>query len=426
MKDDFIILYNSESWTNRIHRKSLSIELLEAAIVFYMIYIPVFGTLSIFLGNELIIRGMLMLPVNLLVAYLKCKAKSGKGFLVYNIAIITLVYFSYPTLTEKILYTIVQLVMLVMKLIKLNSQKNNFWKSSFLYFNGGFFSLWFLLMNRLDLEMGKTLITLAAIHNIICLLIYFHIIGRDNVFAWEEQNGSRLMHGMKKTSAFVISILTMTLVLINFLLWKLGIFRAVDAIKFSFGSNRNPINITENATEDIDKGFINAAENLEVMGGEPSPLLKLLITIIGITFVVVVVIILIYLIFNLIVRIRRFLLRTMGCRIVNEKHESILEEMELSLKLSRKIAGLKHAVEEISDLSYEKRIRNLYKKLVKGYKKKGIVPERHNTASDISCKLESVSEKNYAELTELYHKARYSVERCCREELENAKKYLKY
>ncbi len=47
--------------------------------------------------------------------------------------------------------------------------------------------------------------------------------------------------------------------------------------------------------------------------------------------------------------------------------------------------------------------------------------ERHNTASDISCKIESVSEKNYAELTELYHKASYSVERCCREELEKAK-----
>lgn len=81
MNDDYIVLYNSESWINRINRKSLTIELLEAAIVFYLIYIPIFATLSKFMGNEIIIRGMLMLPVNLLVAYIKCKAKSGKGFL---------------------------------------------------------------------------------------------------------------------------------------------------------------------------------------------------------------------------------------------------------------------------------------------------------------------------------------------------------
>jgi hypothetical protein len=424
MKDDFIVLYNSESWMNKNDKKSLSVELLEASIQFFIIFTPIFVMLSTGEGTGVFIRGMLLLPVNLFIAFLKCRIKNGKRFLLYNIAIILLLYLFYPSFLEKLVYSIVQFLILVLYLIKLNSQKIKFWTFGFFIFNGVFFTLVFLLVSKLKLEGGVTLVTLAAIHNIISLLIYFHIVGRDSVLAWEKQHSSRLMDGMKKTSSYVIVIIAITLVILNVLLWQLGIFRAADAIKFSLNFNKELGNAEKNIPKEMESAFTPSPENFPTIDGEPSPLLSLVATIIEIIFAVAAAVFIMYLIFTMIIRVRNFLLRVMGYKHNDEKRESIFEESDLGIKLSKRLVDIKSAVKEITDFSNDKKIRNLYRKLVRKYKLKGVVPEKHSTAGDISFKIENVSSKDYSELTELYRKARYSKELCSQEDLEAAKKYL--
>lgn len=428
MKDEYIVLFNSDSWMNINRRKSLKIDLLEAWIKFFVIFTPMLLLISITEGSQSIYRGMILLPINLAAVWIKFRTTSRKKFFLYNLILLFLIYITFPAFTEKLTYTFVQSIIFINYMINLDSQKVSFWKFGTLVGNGILFGVYMILALNISTSIGKSFVTLSAIGNIILLLIYFHIVRRNSVLAWQEKGESELTAGMKNTSKAVIAMVSCTLLILNLMMWKLGFFSVMDSMfsgfKISMTSDSvNPVNIIEEQEKMSPQQYIQPLE--ETLGNQqPNKVVAAVVRIIGLVLMIIAAVIVMYGIFTLIIRMKAYFKRLMGDRDNKEKRESIFYERDALGSLSSNISAFKRGIRDIMDVSNEKKIRQLYKKLVRKYKSEGIVPKKHDTAGEISSKIERASSKSYREATELYRKARYGGDKCSDEDVRSAKKSL--
>ena len=429
MKEDFIILYNNESWMNVNNEKSLEIKMLETWISFFVIYTPVLMIISYSQGFQAVYRGMYLLAMNLLIVYLMNKLKSRKKFLCYCLIAVLSIHVFFPSTIEKIIYSIIQVITVIVHISKLDSKKTNFWRFSTLISNGVIFALYVFIALKLKLSREIKFITVAAINNTISILIYFHLSRRNSVLAWEEKNAAKLAEGMKKTSVIVVSLFSATLIILNMMMWKLGIFGFADNFLSDFklpnvtqSIKPAPI-VQEQATEPESEAMASLDQLLP--SKPPNLLIKAIVNIIGIVLILMVSVFLMYGVFTVILRAKTFFIRILGLNHENEKRESTVKESEVKDSLARGMATLRRKVLSAVDMSNRKKIRQLYKKMVKKYKTKGVVPEKYYTVEDISYRIEDVSNNSYREATELYYKARYDKDDCSEQEYKEARKIYK-
>jgi hypothetical protein len=244
--------------------------------------------------------------------------------------------------------------------------------------------------------------------------------------AWEEKNADKLTEGMRKTSVLLTFLVSSTLIALNILMWKLGLFAAMDSLFSNFklpntAGSINPVTIVQEQSAETENPFMPSLGEM-LPNKPPNMIIKFIINIIGMFLLVVAAVFIMYGIFTVIVRVKSFFIRLLGYNNVNEKRESILKENELKNNLSRGIATFRRNALNIIDLSNRKKIRKLYKSLVKRHKSKGIAPEKHYTAGYISSKIEGISNRSYKEATEIYYRARYGKDECSEQEYKEAKK----
>ena len=428
MNDEYIVLFNSDSWMNINKRKTLKIELMEAWIKFFMVFTPILLLVSIIEGSQSIYRGMILLPINLTVVWIKNKITSRKKFFLYNLALISLIYMIFPSFNEKLVYLAAQSIISIKYMVDLDSENISFWKFGTLLANGVLFSIYMVLALNIKTDIGKGFVTMSAIGNIILLLIYFHIVRRNSVLAWQEKGEIELSSGMKNTSKAVIAMISITLIILNLMMWKLGFFYFMDSLfsgfKFPAISNSiNPATIIQEQEQMREQQIVPPLEEM-LSNTPPNKVAAAVVRIIGLVLMIIAAVVVMYGIFTIIIRIKTYFRRLMGKRDDGEKREAIVEERDVLNNLKINISAFRQGVSNIFDVSNEKKIRQLYKKIVRKYKSKGMVPQKYNTAGDISSKIEVISNKSYKDATELYRKARYAKEKCSDEDVRLIKKSL--
>lgn len=432
MEKHYLIIQNSESWINKIPGKSLLIESLEAVVRFFLIFTPVF---LLFYGDggirDILIGMLIMLPFQLSIVVLKHKTKNGFRFLTYNFLLIICIFMFFSSLEEKIVYTIIQLFTVFYYVKKLKAKSTYYLNLSSLIFTMLPYIFYYGLATMTTLPESISIVTIAAIINIITILVYLQIISKSAVLAWEDNNSGKIREGMNKNSGAIIFLVIFTMLFFNVILWLSGAFDVADSL-FNFIPNNtinynmdNFLNPKKNNNDQVELDTAQKIQELLEAEQKDSKILMYIGYILKVTLIAIVTVVLIYLLYALVIEGKEALKDLLGYKKnTKEKRESVLKESDIAKVIPNTINRVKGKFKESTDLSNNVKIRRLYKKLVKSYKKLGVIPEKYHTAKVISENMESVSSKDYSLLTHIYYKARYGAQQCGEEDVKRAKENM--
>lgn len=430
MKEHYLIIRNSNSWINKITKKSLLIESLETIVGFFLIFTPVFLILYGQAQIKDLLIGMLMLFFQLGIIILKHKAKNGFRFLIYNSLLIVSIFFVFPRLSEKIIYALIQFITVIYYGKKLKAKPTYYMTFASLAATTLLYMLYYGLSTMTSLHKAGALVTIAAIINITTILVYLQIINKNAVLAWEDNDSAKISEGMSKTSGSVIFLVIFTTLLLNGILWLSGAFAAADGLLSNMklpSINYNPDYsqkqvVKHKEVEEVD--IANKMDKLLEGQHKDSKVLLFIGYIFKAVIIIIITVVLTYVLYALVIEGKEGLKRLLGYKNTKEKRESVLKDSEAANIIPNTINKVKQAVKESLDTSNNMKVRRIYKKLVKRYKASGVMPQKHHTAKIISKTIEEVSSKDYAQLTQVYHKARYSALQCGEEEVKCAKENI--
>lgn len=424
MKEDYTVIFTSDSWMLLNKYKPMSVEMLEAWIVFFLLFTPaamVFG----FIGERTsILWGLLMIFPVFLTVVLKRKIADGKVFFILNVLVISLIYVLSSGLIHKIVFALIQGVFFIKYFRDRNEGNTRFWDFIALIINGVFFSIYFVIASQMKIEFLLNFITVVSINNVICLLIYYHITRRNNLLAWERNDADRLMSKMKKTSTYVILVTSASIILLNMALWKLGMFSMMDSIFSGISFNSDSQNIISQP-KSIDTASQEAVKmRMPLDGGEPSKIVNIIITFFEVIVIIILAIMAVYLLWALAVKLKEFWRAYFGWKeLSNEKREFVFDEAS-GVNIVSQINKIKKIIGDNLDFSNRKKIRNCYKKIIKKHQGKGKDIPKYQTAVEMLQEIEDITQRPYKEAALIYDKARYGMEDCSDNDVARIKKYL--
>ncbi|MDP4089406.1 MAG: DUF4129 domain-containing protein [Bacillota bacterium] len=419
-KEDYEVLITPESWKYRNNNKSLPIELLHEWILFSLAYAAAALIICGIQGQGALYQGLLMfLPIALTVC-LNRRITSASVYFAVNLAVIAACAFLFPYTSVKIIYVLIHGRVAVSHFLAKKNNTTVFFGMGMMLVSAGVSVVSFIAASKMDSIFLKNFVTLAAVNSAVCMLIYYHITRRDILLTWEQSFASILAKRMKKVSVYVISVMSALIIFFNLALWKLGIFSALDSLIKIPQANLQGGEVTNTipaATQESGMLPIIAPEGTSRFGNMLSNILEAMV-------IIIVVPVLVYLLTGLIIKVKNtFRLRFGRIQQSNEKREFIFDEAA-GLDLKQRLRKVRKVLEDRLDFSNRKRIRGLYRKFIKKYRGKGVEPAKYETAGELQHKIEKVSSKDYEELTQIYHKARYGNQECSDEELDRMKGYL--
>lgn len=431
MKEHYLVVKNSNSWIHMVPKKSLLIESLEAVVRFFLIFTPVLLLLYGQGDIRNILIGFLMLPFQLAIVVLKHKTKNGFKFLIYNSLLIFSIYLIFPSLAEKIIYAIIQLITVIYYATKLKAKPTGYMNFTTLFFSSILYIVYFILASSIKLPRAVDIVTIAAIINVISILVNIQIVNRNAVLAWGDKDSAKISEGMNKTSGAIVFIVIISILLLNAILWLTGAFEAADGllsnIQFKEVKLQQGNDIPIPGKKYPQDQIVQTPQMIEPLLESDKKTIKPLIYlgyILKVGIMIIVALVVIYILYALAVGGKDALKRLLGFKNTKEKRESILKESDALTIVPNVINKIKYNLKESVNLSNNMKIRRTYKKLVKSYKKSGVKPQKHQTATSISKKIEVVSSKDYSKITNLYHKARYGANQCSEEEVKLAKENM--
>lgn len=433
MKDHYLVVQNSSSWINMVPTKTLLIECLETVVRFFLIFTPAF--LILYGQGEIkdILIGMLMLAFQLGIVILKHKAKNGFRFLIYNSLLIFAIILVFPSVWEKLIYTIIQLATVIYYGKRLKAKPTYYMTFSSLIFTIIPYMLYYALTNTNITSMPEAvaIVTIAAIINVISILVYLQIVNRNAVLACGDNDSAKIKEGMNKTSSSVIFLVIFAIFLLNGILWLSGTYDAADRLlkniklnSISYRPNNSPRPKVNNKTGADELNAGNKMKELLEAEQKESKILIYIGNIIKFGIIIIVTVVLIYVLYALVIEGKEAFKRLLGYKNSKEKRESVLKDSDAINIIPNTINKVKKVVKESLDTSNNMKIRRLYKKLVKNYSKLGVIPKKYHTAKIISKNIEEVSSKDYTLLTHIYHKARYGPMQCSEDEVKRAKENM--
>ncbi len=425
MEEDYMVIKTPQSWMYRNKNKTICAELLEVWINFILFYIPLSMVIYGLNGERAMYEGFMFFLGVLIIVYSNRNISDNKLFFGVNSLIILIGCLLFPYNSQKIVYA-AMLIPTFLKYFKSRSKENvSFMGMGSMLLNAGVLASSFVVSSNMEWQPAPVnrMITILAVIDIICLLIYYHITRRDVFLTWEEDYANMLAKHMKKVSNYVIVFLTVFISLVSIVLWKSGALSLMDSLFHGFSFNAGTVTPPVKV-ENVSKSNTDNPLSQMNPGSYSNNVLKIITTVFIAVIIIISSIVIIYFLWRAVLNLKDIWHVYFGKKSNGkEKREFVFDKAPES-RIITKVKELKRNLEENFKFSNRKKIRGFYKKFVKKYKHKGIEPERYNTAGELQNKIELLRHESCSEVTEIYHKARYGKEECTDEDVLKIRKYL--
>jgi len=275
------------------------------------------------------------------------------------------------------------------------------------------------------------LINFASINVAIGWTIYLCISRIAGLMEWEGEFIKLYPNRMRKIKISCISFIVGVIIFFILLAKSIGLYKLLDLltgkiIAFFNGTQSDKVQVI-NTKPEINTTPLSLPDSMKNLqpSGKNSYLITFLLNLVQLIIGVVLVIIIIYLIYKLFIIVKNFYKGLCIKKIYKtEKRELIFSLEDIIKEIKNRSEGFSIGLELPFNMSNGKKIRKLYKKLIKSYKTKEILACNFNTPMEIQIKVKEVLEKNISEATIIYEKARYSNEECSKEEVDKIKSFL--
>jgi hypothetical protein len=257
-------------------------------------------------------------------------------------------------------------------------------------------------------------------------LIYIYWSSSDKLLQWEECSDERHIRQMKNIN-IMFSILMIIIVSAMLLLsWQGGIFKGLDAVwgniykrlfKFAYLAN-----ISQNDFMEMEGPIPPEIAGIVSVDPNTGLFFKLMVLFVKTVFVVVIAVDIILIAIAVVQYIyRRYLKRK---NTGTEEREFLVTRDEFAEKIKQRVRKSLNLLKRTIYKTNSDKIRRIYYLLITKHNKGGVKVEQSQTPVEIEGSIETVHNIKLSKATDIYEKARYSLEDLTDDQVNEMKKLL--
>ncbi len=431
MKNKINIMQTSVDFMDSIKSKALGYELAEDWILFWTLFMPIALILYFFSKETILIyKDLLYIIFIFAMTIIRRNIVGSFKYLLANFSIVFLTFIISFTFIEKVVFLIAIIGYFIISIKKRKSGVIKFYEIRMLFPCEILMVICYFIAFKFSLTFVMHLITFASINVAISFALYVYMTRIDVLMEWEGEFIKGYSKRMRSIKIKSIEFISGVIIFFIFISWKMGLFKLFDKLTsiilgFFNGSQSQDIN-SINITPQKDTPIPIKHLPIELTHvGKTSYLMTIVLRIIKYIILLTVFLLAIYLVFKLFIKLKNFY-KGLSLKKTHkkEKREFVISLDDIVKELKEKGDKFKMKFELPFNMSNRKKIRKIYKKLVKYYKTKKILVCNFNTPIEIESNIRESLEKNISEATVIYEKARYSDEECSNEDVAKIKSFL--
>ena len=434
MRNEINIIETSESYMYLVKSKAIGYDLAEDWMLFWVFFIPIaLGLSYISKENTLIYKGLFYIIFIFAMTFIRRNILGSFKYLLANFFIMLLVFLISVTLIEKITFLVPIFICFIISTKKRKSEVIEFYKIGMLLWSEFLMVICYFIAFNFNLIFMMKLINFSSINIAITWALYLYISRIASLMQWEGEFIKGYTKRMRNIKLSCITFISGVIIFFVLIFWRIGLYKLFDILtgKILVFLNSSP-KLSEIKPEKVktqaENAVVDSNSSLKNLGanGKNNHIITAIVNIVQFILYTALVLLALYLLVKLIIKLKNFykgleLKKTYK----KEKREFVFSLEDIKKEIKNRAESFKVEVDLPFNMSNRKKIRKLYRKLIKSYKTKEVIASEFNTPVEMEKKIRVLYQNNISEATAIYEKARYSEVVCSKEDVDKMKSFLR-